>query len=63
MSLQLAPSVDLSEAILAVPPSLLTMVDIEEFRNQARKAKETGDYSFVKSIPHDPRFPNINQTK
>ncbi|VDD75124.1 unnamed protein product [Mesocestoides corti] len=38
------------------------MVDIDEFREQARKAKETGDYSFVKSAPYDPRFPNINQT-
>ncbi|VDK43677.1 unnamed protein product [Taenia asiatica] len=39
------------------------MVDIEDYRRQAREAKETGDYSFLKTIPHDPRFPNINQTR
>lgn len=39
------------------------MDDIDDFRRQAREAKETGDYSFLKTVPHDPRFPNINQTR
>ncbi|VDM03348.1 unnamed protein product [Schistocephalus solidus] len=26
-------------------------------------SKETGDYSYLQTVPHDPRFPNINQTK
>ncbi|VDM20039.1 unnamed protein product [Hydatigera taeniaeformis] len=39
-----------------------TMVDIDDYRKKAREAKETGDYSFIRTVPHDPRFPNINQT-
>ncbi|CAH8643773.1 unnamed protein product [Dicrocoelium dendriticum] len=36
--------------------------EIAEFRKNAKKAKETGDYSWLNSPPYDMRFPNVNQT-
>ncbi|VDN11509.1 unnamed protein product [Dibothriocephalus latus] len=39
------------------------MVDMEDFREKSIKAKETGDYSYLGTVPHDPRFPNVNQSK
>ncbi|KAM3173708.1 hypothetical protein ACTXT7_012027 [Hymenolepis weldensis] len=39
------------------------MADMEDYREKSRKAKETGDYSYVRTVPHDPRFPNVNQTR
>ncbi|CAH8860639.1 unnamed protein product [Trichobilharzia szidati] len=38
------------------------MNSFEEFKAKSRESLETGDFSWLKYLPRDPRFPNTNQT-
>ncbi|TNN11557.1 Cytochrome c oxidase subunit 6B, partial [Schistosoma japonicum] len=38
------------------------MTTFEEYKSRCHESLETGDFTWLKNLPYDTRFPNVNQT-